>query len=197
MIKRFMIALLATLVIGCAQKVTKAPAPVALTPEQMQQNMMQAGAVRPEHALLKKMVGEWKAETKLWMDPTKEPEVSKGTATGKLIYGGRYLVQNYKGKFMNQPFEGTMTMGFDNMKERYFTTWIDSMITSVMQSEGSQSSDSTITLASSMTCPMTNELMNGEEVVTFIDNKNYRFESYQNKDGQKVKMMEINYKRVK
>jgi hypothetical protein len=194
------IALLSFSLAACTAQVNQpAPAPSkpALTPEQMQKNMQEAGAVRPEHALLKKLAGDWKVDAKFWMDPNAAPEVSKGTASAKLIYGGKYLVQNYKGSFMGKPFEGQGTMGFDNVNSKYFSTWIDSMNTMLMKSEGSAVGGNSIVLASAMTCPATREPMKSEDVITIIDNNHYRYEGFQEQNGMKIKGMEITYTRVK
>lgn len=180
------------LVSGCAAKKHSMP-----TPEQMQKNMMEAGMVRPEHALLKKLAGDWKVDVKMWMDPNSEPEVSKGRAYSKPLYGGRYLAQTYKGTFMGKPFEGQGTMGYDNTSGKYFSTWIDSMSTMLMKSEGKATGDNTIVLASAMTCPTTKEYMENEELITIIDNNHYRYEVFNNLGGSRNKAMEINYSRVK
>lgn len=187
-----LLATVSFLMIGCSTN--KKP---MLTPEQMNENMMEAGKVSPQHALLKKLAGNWKVDAKLWMDPKNDPETSKGRAYAKPLYGGRYLAQTYKGSFMGQPFEGQGTMGYDNLSGKYFSTWIDSMSTMLMKSEGTATGDNTIVLASAMTCPGTREHLEGEELITILDNDHYRYEVFHNRDGQRTKAMEINYSRVK
>ena len=194
--KNIALTIFLTSLIACAP-VKPASLQATLTPEQAQKSMQDAGALKPEHALLNKFVGNWKAETKVWMDPAKSPEVSKGHATANLIYGGRFLQYSYKGKFMNQPFNGQGTMGYDNVSGKYFSTWIDSMSTMMMRSEGAAASNNSLVLSSAMVCPMTREHLDSEEVYTFMDKNNYKFEVFQNQNGQKFKAMEINYKRVK
>ena len=190
-----LLSLLSLPILGCSSN--SKPTPVAsLTPEQIEQNLAEAGALRSEHALLNKLAGNWNVETKIWMDPTQRPEITYGRASAKLIYGGRYLVQNYKGSFMGRPFEGQGMMGFDNLSERYFSTWVDSVSTMLMTSKGSAVGDNTIILSSAMTCPLTREHMEGEEVITMLDKYHYRFEAFQKRDGKRVKMMEIAYARV-
>ena len=194
---KFAVASLLMLSLSACAPRHKASQMAALTPEQMQKNMMEAGEVRAEHGMLKKLAGNWNVEAKMWMDPSAPPEVTKGRANAKLIYGGRYLVLNYKGSFMGKPFEGQGTLGFDNVGGRYFSTWIDSMSTMMMKSEGGAAGDNSIVLASAMTCPMTREHLEGEEVLTIVDKDHYRWEAFQNRDGAKVKAMELTYARVK
>ncbi len=132
------------------------------------------------------------------MDPAAKPEVNKGKASNKLIYGGRYLEMNYKGKAMGQPFEGQGIIGFDNLKRRYFSTWIDSMNTMLMLSEGTIGDDGKIiTLDSNLTCPMTRQPMQAQDVVTIVDKNNYKYEMFEIRGGEKIKHLEINYKRAK
>ncbi len=193
--KQILIALLSIFVLACAS--TKTNSAISnLSPETIQKNMVEASELKPEHKLLSKMAGEWKVNAKFWMDPTAEPEISSGVASSKLIYGGRYLDQKYKGKFMGKPFEGQGTMGYDNLGKKYFSTWIDSMSTMMMKSEGKTVNDNSLTLESSMVCPMTREEMQSQEVITFLDKNTYRFETFQNSTDQKIKMMELTYSRI-
>ena len=175
-----------------------APAPVPPTPEQMQQYMMEAGKVGAEHKLLKQLSGTWKAETRFWMDPEGKPEVSKGRATGTMIYGGRFLAMSYKGTAMGQKFEGQSIMGFDNTQKKFFSTWIDSMNTSFMKSEGqADEAGKNIYLSSSFTCPMTREATEAEDVYTFIDKNHFRYQMFKVAGDKRIKNLEINYTRLK
>jgi hypothetical protein len=50
--------------------------------------------------MLAKSNGTWKAETTMWMAPDAPPMVSNGTATTKMILGGRYQQMTFKGDMM-------------------------------------------------------------------------------------------------
>jgi hypothetical protein len=197
MINRILVTASLLLVCACAPQIKSAPVAPPLTQEQMQSNLKAAGELRPEHAVFKTLAGKWRTETKIWMDPSAAPEVSKGTATSELLYGGRYLAMDYKGTFMGQPFQGQGNMGFDNVSGKYFSTWIDSVSTMLMHSEGKASPDGRIVLASAITCPVTRESMNGEEVLTIVDKNKYLFEAFQIRGNERVKAMEITYSRAK
>ncbi len=197
---RIMLTLLVCLA-ACAPR-SMPSTPVASTPapsaEQIQQNMMEAGRVRPEHALLRNFVGSWRVETKFWMDPHAAPEVSKGTAQGTLLFGGRFVSMTYKGTAMGQAFAGQGLVGFNNVSNSYFSTWIDSMSTGHMMSEGQAAPDGkSITLSSSFTCPMTRENTHMEDVYTFLDKNRFRYEAFQVKEGQRIKSLELAYTRKK
>lgn len=194
--KNFTFSLLLLALVSCTSMQKPVVEHIKLTPEQIQKNITDAAALKPEHAVLNRFVGNWRTETKLWMDAAKSPEVSKGYATASLIYGGRYLQYSYKGKFMGQPFYGQGNMGYDNVAAQYFSTWIDSMSTMMMRSNGSMLNANTMVLTSAMVCPMSRQRVDSEEIYTFFDKNSYKLEVYQNQNDRKVKVMEIDYKRV-
>ena len=83
----------------------------------------------PEHAHFAKMAGAWKTEMKMWMAPETEPMIAPGTAEFRLILDGRYVEEKYVCGFMGQPFEGRGYEGYDQVKKKYVSVWMDSMST--------------------------------------------------------------------
>src|SRR5215213_5553493 len=145
----FVFAISATFVVA-QHDAKKMPAPG--TPEakemqkQMEQQMMQAGMPGPEHKEMMKNAGDWDAEVKFldmgtgqWSQPT------KGTAHFEPIFDGRYMQMTFEGSMsmggQTMPFKGMGIMGYDNMKKMYFSTWIDSMSTMMMKTEGTKQGD--------------------------------------------------------
>src|SRR6185503_3790948 len=156
-----------------------APAEGHTMDAEMQKKMEDYGTPNENHALLKNLEGNWKAEVKMWMDPAAEPEVSEGTAEPAMILGGRYLEQKFNGTAMGQPFEGRGTIGYDNLKKEYRSVWIDSMGTGVMVSSGTYDKDAkTITEQGKMSCPIVQGDRDYRAVTTFIDNDHYTYESF-------------------
>ena len=81
------------------------------------------------------------------MEPSKPPMESTGTAEMKMLLDGRFLQQEFTGDMMGQPFSGIGTDGYDNLRKKYVTTWIDTMGTGIFFMEGTASADGkTITL---------------------------------------------------
>lgn len=172
--------------------------PPQLTREQIQQNVKEAGTPSAGHAVLKQLEGNWKVESKLWIDPEGQPEVSKGKASNKMILGGRYLTSTFKGTMMGKPFEGQSLTGYDNVSKKYFSTWVDSMNTGLFKSEGSANADnSQITLDSTFTCPVTRAPLHTEERLTIVDKNHYKFESFIVRGEKHDRNMEIDYTRAK
>lgn len=170
--------------------------PPALSHEQMMQNMQAAAKIGDEHKFLKQLAGKWNAETTMWFPGAEKPETSKGVASFTPIYGGRYLQMSYSGKFMGQKFNGQGHFGFDNVRGKFFSTWIDSMMTGHMLSEGAGITDNTITLNSKSICPGTREEMDTVEKLTVTSKDSFTWSSFV-KDGSELnKMMEIKYSRA-
>lgn len=88
------------------------------------------------HKLLAGMAGTWTVQVKFWMTPDAEPEISQGTSRMEMILDGRYMVEEYTGTFQGMPFLGRGLGGFDNLKQKYVSTWIDNMGTGIMTAEG-------------------------------------------------------------
>jgi hypothetical protein len=102
-----------------------------------------AGAVTANHQALKYFVGRWDVESTMWTAPGAPPTVSKNTDSGTLIMGGRFVRMDYRGRMMNQPFEGMQISGYDNIENRYKTFWIDNSATSFYLLSGTYDEAST------------------------------------------------------
>lgn len=108
---------------------------------QMMQAWMEFGAPDEHHEPLKAFVGEWAAHSISTMAPGAPPEESTGSETNQLILGGRYVTTHHKGNFANMPFEGYGVMGYDKMKKKYTSVWMDNFSTTMSDSTGSYDAD--------------------------------------------------------
>jgi hypothetical protein len=125
----------AALAAGCAS--TEAPK-ASPSQEEMMQAMMADGMPGAPHASLAADAGDWNVESTWWMDPSQPPMKSSAKATIRMGFAGRYQVQDYRGDFMGQPFEGMAITGYHNGSKEYFSTWIDSMSTGIAISRGTE-----------------------------------------------------------
>ncbi|HEX7899821.1 MAG TPA: DUF1579 domain-containing protein [Planctomycetota bacterium] len=89
-----------------------------------------------EHEVLKKFEGEWDCVMKFMMEPGKEPMVSKGTESCKLIMGGLFLITTVDAEMLGGKFFGHGIMGYDVQKKKYTGSWVDSMATGQYTVEG-------------------------------------------------------------
>ena len=174
-------------------------APKAPSPEE--QAMMEAyekmGKVGEQHRQLAAMVGNWTYENTMWMDPAAPPEVSSGSSESKAIWDGRYIETLFHGDYNGQPFEGRSITGFDNLKEKYVSTWIDSMSTSIFISYGEHDAASNATTyRGEMDDPMKpGKITPVRQVYRWTDADHHVFEWYETHDGAERKTMEIKYTR--
>ncbi|MCB0343987.1 MAG: DUF1579 domain-containing protein [Bdellovibrionales bacterium] len=208
--KRIAIALLLGAgLIGCSQSSSKMAEPkmdemamkkpemVQMSPEEMKAKMELAATPGAEHKALAPLVGKWKTETKMWMDPSKQPEVTMGTAQHNWVLGGRFVQEQFSGKFHGQPFQGSGMIGFDKVKGEYVSTWTDTMGTGIMNGEGKfDPAKKEIEMSSTFSCPVTGGEKSSRSVTRIISNNEHVFEMFsEGPDGKEFKMLEIKYKR--
>lgn len=94
---------------------------------------VEASAPKPgvEHQNLKLAEGTWNAVLEM---PGSAP--TKGVSEMKMSLGGFWLVDNFRCDFDGMKFEGCGTTGYDPIKGRYVSTWIDNMNPAMTVTEG-------------------------------------------------------------
>lgn len=148
------------------------------------------------HQHLAEQAGTWSTTVSSWGTPGSPPEVSQGTSERTLIMDGRYLLEKFTGETPWGPFQGMGLTGFDNIKQRYVATWIDSMSTGIMISESTEITDGRISYSGSSPEPMTGTYITIRSVETRVNDDTYRFEMFMPlPDGSEFKSMEIVYVR--
>lgn len=163
----------------------------------MMEAMAKAGAPGEAHKKLEPMVGTFDAKVTSWMDPSKPPVESSGTAENKWVLGNRYVEQSFQGTFMDQPFSGIGYTGYDNVGKRYVSVWMDSMSTAMMLTKGT-ATGRTIAESGSVTDPMTRKPATVKTKFTMTDDDHHTFEMWTPApDGKMQKVMEIAYTRKK
>ncbi len=175
---------------------------------EMMKMMMEMSKLNENHKLLSSLDGDWAYTVKMWMngDTTSKPQESKGTATRKSIMDGRYVEMDVTGK-MEMPgadgkmkdmdFKGHGLEGYDNAKKKFVGTWIDSMGTGIMMSEGTYdpaSKSFTYTGDYEMAPGMKQQI---REVLKVTDKDHMVMEWFENRGGTEAKTMEIDYMRKK
>src|SRR5262249_47306297 len=99
------------------------------------------------------------------------------------------------GKMKDLEFKGQGTDAYDNAKQKFVSTWMDSMGTGIMMSEGTYDpSTKTLTYAGEfeMAPGMKQQI---REVIKLTDKDHMTFEWYENRGGQELKTMQIDYTR--
>lgn len=134
-------------------------APAAAGAQEMSAEEIAAmnAAVAPDenHALLESLAGSWNHAIQWYPAPGATPLEMTATSTSAVSLGGRYLVSEFDGDFAGAPFEGRETMGYDKVKERYFSLWVDNMSTGPMISWGTyDAATKTLTMEGTFADPM-------------------------------------------
>jgi len=168
--------------------------------------MIELSKLNENHRLLSSLDGNWNFTIKTWMnpDPNAKPQESKGTATRKTVMGGRYVMMDVNGrmqmpgedgKMKDVQFKGMGLEGYDNMKKKFVSSWIDNIGTGIQSSEGTYDpATKTLTYTSEME-PLPGMKSQTRELIKIADNNHMTLEWYENHGGQEKKTMEINYTR--
>jgi len=83
------------------------------------------------HQILEKLAGEWNTvQTFMDTSPT------AGTASYEMIYDNRFLDGTHTSSIFGIPFEGRLTIGYDNYKHKYVISFIDNLGTALRTAEG-------------------------------------------------------------
>ncbi|MGO8928920.1 MAG: DUF1579 domain-containing protein [Limisphaerales bacterium] len=175
---------------------------------QMMATMMELAKPGENHKLLEGLVGTWTYMSKFWMnpDPSAPPMEYPGKTVRKPIMGGRYVQAEHSGKMqmpgadgrmMDTEFKGMEITGYDNVKKKFASSWVDNMGTGIMQSEGTYDP-----ATKTLTYTAEYEMMPGmktkmRELLKIIDSDHHTMEYYEDRGGKEVKVMEIAYTRQK
>jgi hypothetical protein len=167
-----------------------------MTPEQKaeMEAYMQAGTPGAPHQMLASTVGTYDIKIKSWHDPNGPATEETGTATRKMILGGRVLVEDVNSTMMGSPFSGQGLRGYDNVSGKYWSLWMDSMSTGMMTSEGTCDDKNGCTFNGSWNDPITKGPYKVRMTTRWTTPTTEVFEMYgPGKDGKEMKMMEITY----
>lgn len=153
-----------------------------------------------EHKRLRADVGVWEADVKFYMGgPDAPPESSKGVEINRMMPGGLWLLSEFRGEFLGQPFTGRGQTGYDPIKKKYVGTWIDTMTPSLMLLEGDYDEAArTLTMTGETVDPATGQAAKMKMVSTYKDDGTRGFTMYMTPPGggAEVKGMETVYRKL-
>lgn len=174
--------------------------------QKMMQQMMELSKTNENHKLLSSMDGNWDYVVKFSPGPGAPMQESKGTATRKSMMGGRYVTMEVSGN-MQMPdetgkpktvqFKGMAVEGYDNVKKKFVSSWIDNMGTGIMMSEGTYDPSTKSFTYTGEVEAIPGMKMPVREVVKVPDSSHMMLEWYESRGGQEAKTMEINYTKKK
>jgi hypothetical protein len=160
--------------------------------------MMQAAAPGANHEILKGMAGTWTFTNVMKMDPAQPAITSTGKATKKMIFGGRYLQEETDSTFMDMPFQGSGTSGYDNVQKKFVGTWIDSAGTGIATMVGTVADGKAINGSVTFWDPMSGKETTARTVTRIESPDKHVFEWWaKGPDGKEFLSMLITYDRAK
>jgi hypothetical protein len=158
---------------------------------------LKAAQPGPEHKRLEPLAGSWNVGVKMWMDPSKPPTESKGTAERKWILGGRFLQEAVKGEFLGQPFEGGGLTGYDNLQKKYIGVWVDNMSTGMSHSVGTaDESGKVFTFTREDFDPVSGKKVKSRDIIRIESEDKHSMDMFkEGPDGKEIKGMELVFTR--
>jgi hypothetical protein len=153
----------------------------------------------PEHALLRRMAGEWETKIKMYVQPKKPPVESTGEYTARMEVGGLFLVGEIDSKLLDNEFHARTITGYDPFKKKYTGTWVDSTSSALYTLEGSFDKTGTVyTEIMRGPDPSTGKPMRVRTVTEIGDRGTMLARMYGSRtDGKEGLMMEISFVRKK
>jgi hypothetical protein len=160
--------------------------------------MAAAAAPGDPHKALDSFVGTWDVEFSMWHAPGAEPVRLKGTSESRWILGGRWVEQRFRSEFMGEPFEGLGHVGYDNVKKKYVGSWMDTMSTWAMKSEGWQEASGRLVWKATTFDPMAGKEIEITDRTRLVNPDYFISEMWApGPDGKEFKSMEFHYRRKK
>lgn len=174
--------------------------------QKMMEQMMELAKLTEGHEQLAELAGNWSYVVRFWVDPSQPPNESKGTATRKAIMDGRFFtvettgemeMPGAGGKMQKFKFKGMALEGYDNVKKKFWHTWIDNMVTGIMVMEGEYDPATKTYTYSGVMEGLPGMKQQIREVVKVVDKNKHVFEMFEDRGGQQIRTMEIIYTRRK
>jgi Protein of unknown function (DUF1579) len=151
----------------------------------------------PEHEWLQQFVGEWDADTEMYMEPGKPPQRLKATESTRTL-GGFWVIAEGKGAYLDQPYASILTLGYDTQKKKYLGTFIDSTLGYLWKYEGTvDPAGKILTLETEGPHPGVPGKLSRFRELTEFKSKDHRVftSSVEGEDGKWLNLVNINYQR--
>lgn len=179
-----------------SQKHTQS-APV-LTQEQIQKAVEAAAVPGAHHKKLNDLTGAWTTKSTFY-NPNGTIDTTKGSAKLSWVLGNRFVEEKFKGSWMGKPFQGIGYTGYDSVKNKFVSSWIDTTSTGIMMNEGVfNDSDNSFEFITTYTCPVSGKSKNGKSILKIVSKDLHIFEMFDtDAHGKQLKLMTIEYSRRK
>jgi hypothetical protein len=186
--------LLASMPLASAQERSVADASAKVDPR-----LVDFATPGPAHSALEFRVGKWSGKITYWEQAGAAPQTTTCTTEIKWILGNRYQHDTTTGKFAGQDFQGFGTVGYDNLKKKYVSTWIDNMGTGLVVSEGTfDKVAKAFTFAGLSPDAMQGRYVSSRSIEKLVDADHWNLDMFSTgPDGKEFKAMAIEYTRMR
>lgn len=160
----------------------------------MMEAYMEAGTPGAPHEVLARSAGTWDVTVKMYMGP--EPTVSEATATTEVVMGGRFIRETVEGTFMGQPFHGVGITGYNNTAERYESTWMDNMSTTLYFYTGSANeAGNVLTFTGEFQDPATGQMVKQRTKLEYVSDDEMIAQGFEDRGQGEQLVMELHYRK--
>ena len=183
----------------------KETSPVTAAPARSPNDSTSDDLTRPSanQNLLGELAGTWSYVLKISMGSNKRPIETNGVVVRQPIMGGRYFLADFDaemlsgtdGKLEKVNFKGKSIEGYDNVKKKFISIWIDNASTGPTIFEGSYDPASRIFTYAGETERKPGQKTKVREVIKVVDNNHYNLDWYEEHGGHEIKTIEITYTR--
>jgi len=151
----------------------------------------------PQHEKLAASAGTWDTVAEsIGMDG--KPLTDRGVSVKKMALGGFWLIDDFESTWAGMPFHGHGMTGYDPIKQKYVSTWTDSMSPHLMVMEGDYDASGKVLTMTGMGIGMDGQPAMYKMVLTTKDKDTEVFEMYMTpKGGEEMKAITITYTRRK
>jgi hypothetical protein len=148
---------------------------------------------------MKDYVGTWDAQVKFWMDPAKPPQESKGVSKRAMILGDRFFEEKYEGQAFGSAFQGLGITGYNTVRKKFSSLWLDSMSNNMMVMSGTyDAGKKTYTYTAEEVDVLSGKKVRIRSLLRQVSADEQMLEVYMTPEGGKeYKGMEIKYTRRK
>ncbi len=166
-----------------------------------QEAFMKAATPGKMHERLAREVGVWKGKNTMWPSPGSQPVTTECTNTIAPLLDGRFTKCEMAGDVPGMgTYSGLAISGYDNVSQKFVSTWIDNYGTGMATGEGDLSADGKVlTWKFTYNCPILKKpaVMRQVETDTGKDTKSLELFGADPKTGKDYKMMRIELVRKK
>lgn len=158
-------------------------------------NVLQQEAPKaPERAAellwLDQLAGEYDADVEFMGKTT------PGSYVSKMGCGGYWLIDDFKGEVMGQPYVGHGMTGYDPIKKKIVAVWGDSSPTPLTTMEGTLAADKKSMVLDGIGIDMEGKPAKSRHVMTVVDKKTLKYTiAMVGADGKETQTLAITYKR--